>query len=83
MGHAINKILKDIILRQNIINGRRVHYRPGWDCHGLPIELKAMSSTVDKVLKPLDVRKKGKQFLVKFLSSLKSNHRIFQLVLLH
>lgn len=64
MGHAINKILKDIILRQNIINGRRVHYRPGWDCHGLPIELKAMSSasTDDKVFQPLEVRKRGKHF---------------------
>uniref|UniRef100_A0A182NGD9 isoleucine--tRNA ligase n=1 Tax=Anopheles dirus TaxID=7168 RepID=A0A182NGD9_9DIPT len=44
MGHAINKILKDLILKHNIISGRRVHYVPGWDCHGLPIELKALEA---------------------------------------
>ncbi|KAJ8514839.1 hypothetical protein ONZ45_g7687 [Pleurotus djamor] len=42
MGHALNKILKDIINRFNMSRGRRVHYIPGWDCHGLPIENKAL-----------------------------------------
>ncbi|TKA32547.1 hypothetical protein B0A50_01655 [Salinomyces thailandicus] len=42
VGHALNKILKDLILRSQLQRGRRVHYRPGWDCHGLPIELKAL-----------------------------------------
>ena len=41
MGHALNKILKDVINRYKLMKGHRVHYRPGWDCHGLPIELKA------------------------------------------
>jgi isoleucyl-tRNA synthetase len=41
-GHALNKILKDIIVRSKLGRGNRVHYRPGWDCHGLPIELKAL-----------------------------------------
>jgi isoleucyl-tRNA synthetase len=41
-GHALNKILKDIIVRSKLGSGNRVHYRPGWDCHGLPIELKAL-----------------------------------------
>ena len=41
MGHALNKILKDFINRYKLMKGHRVHYRPGWDCHGLPIELKA------------------------------------------
>lgn len=36
MGHALNKILKDFILRSQF--GKDVEYRPGWDCHGLPIE---------------------------------------------
>lgn len=61
MGHAINKILKDIILRNHIIKGRRVHYRPGWDCHGLPIELKAITSGEQK-LDALQVRRKARQF---------------------
>ena len=42
MGHAVNKILKDITNRWKVLNGYRCHYVPGWDCHGLPIELKAL-----------------------------------------
>ena len=44
IGHALNKILKDIICRFQIAQGKRVHYVPGWDCHGLPIELKALQA---------------------------------------
>ncbi len=40
IGHAINKILKDIIIKTKILNGFDSPYVPGWDCHGLPIELK-------------------------------------------
>ncbi|TFH27097.1 MAG: isoleucine--tRNA ligase, partial [Myxococcales bacterium] len=39
IGHALNKILKDIILKYRHLAGWRTPYRPGWDCHGLPIEL--------------------------------------------
>ncbi len=39
MGHAINKILKDIIVKSRLVAGFRSPYVPGWDCHGLPIEL--------------------------------------------
>ncbi|KAG6816435.1 hypothetical protein H0H87_006097 [Tephrocybe sp. NHM501043] len=42
MGHALNKILKDIINRFHVSMGRKVNYIPGWDCHGLPIENKAL-----------------------------------------
>jgi isoleucyl-tRNA synthetase len=42
IGHALNKILKDIVNRYAILQGRRVHFVPGFDCHGLPIEMKAM-----------------------------------------
>lgn len=42
LGHALNKVLKDIILRFNMLKGKKVYYQPGWDCHGLPIELKAL-----------------------------------------
>jgi len=40
MGHALNKILKDIIVRYKTMKGYHTHYIPGWDCHGLPIEQK-------------------------------------------
>ncbi|KAK9475914.1 tRNA synthetases class I-domain-containing protein [Lipomyces japonicus] len=42
LGHAVNKITKDIILRYQILQGRQVSFIPGWDCHGLPIELKVL-----------------------------------------
>ncbi len=38
IGHAMNKILKDIILKTRQLKGMDAHYVPGWDCHGLPIE---------------------------------------------
>ncbi|MCJ1224759.1 isoleucine-tRNA ligase [Toensbergia leucococca] len=42
VGHALNKILKDIVCRFQLSQGKRIDYVPGWDCHGLPIELKAL-----------------------------------------
>ena len=38
IGHALNKILKDIIIKHNYFAGKSVRFTPGWDCHGLPIE---------------------------------------------
>jgi isoleucyl-tRNA synthetase len=40
IGHALNKILKDVIIRSQQMLGKDAHYVPGWDCHGLPIEWK-------------------------------------------
>ena len=40
IGHALNKILKDVIVRSQQMMGRDANYVPGWDCHGLPIEWK-------------------------------------------
>ena len=39
IGHAVNKILKDFIIKSKTLSGFDVPYVPGWDCHGLPIEL--------------------------------------------
>jgi isoleucyl-tRNA synthetase len=47
IGHALNKILKDIVVKFHAMAGEVADYVPGWDCHGLPIELK-----VDKELGP-------------------------------
>ncbi len=38
VGHALNKILKDIVIKYHYFSGKKVYYTPGWDCHGLPIE---------------------------------------------
>src|SRR5690242_670496 len=40
IGHALNKILKDVVNRSRQMNGDNALYIPGWDCHGLPIEWK-------------------------------------------
>jgi isoleucyl-tRNA synthetase len=40
IGHALNKILKDMIIKYHYFQGRDIRYTPGWDCHGLPIEQK-------------------------------------------
>jgi len=68
MGHALNKILKDIINKYQIMNGRKVHFIPGWDCHGLPIELKVLQSLKKderKELTPLKLRKKAAEYAKK------------------
>ncbi|CAB4478517.1 unnamed protein product [Rhizophagus irregularis] len=62
--HALNKILKDIINRYKVLHGYKVNYIPGWDCHGLPIELKALKELrgVDKSsLTPLQIRDVAKK----------------------
>ncbi|GAX16043.1 isoleucyl-tRNA synthetase [Fistulifera solaris] len=64
-GHALNKILKDFVNRKQLLNGKQVHYIPGWDCHGLPIELKVlqtMSSKERSGLTPVTLRQKAAAF---------------------
>ncbi|UZQ56349.1 isoleucine--tRNA ligase [Trichothermofontia sichuanensis B231] len=65
MGHALNKILKDIINKYQLLRGRKVRYVPGWDCHGLPIELKvlqAMTPAERQASTPLELRQRAKQY---------------------
>ncbi|XP_038148635.1 isoleucine--tRNA ligase, mitochondrial isoform X2 [Cyprinodon tularosa] len=62
VGHALNKILKDIRNRFEVLRGRQVHYIPGWDCHGLPIELKALGELGTSGLSPLEIRQKAREF---------------------
>ena len=59
MGTALNKVLKDIIVRYKNMNGYCSPYIPGWDTHGLPIELKALKALgVDKgAISPVELRK--------------------------
>jgi isoleucyl-tRNA synthetase len=62
IGHALNKILKDIINRYQILQGKQVHYVPGWDCHGLPIELKVLQTMSDNEranMTPVDLRRRA------------------------
>jgi isoleucyl-tRNA synthetase len=48
IGHALNKILKDIIVKSKTMAGYRAPYIPGWDCHGLPIEHQVLKELGDK-----------------------------------
>ena len=65
MGTALNKILKDFVVKSQTMLGKRVPYVPGWDCHGLPIEYKVVKES--RALSPLEVRKKSEAFARKFI----------------
>jgi len=76
IGHALNKILKDIINRYQLLKGRKVRYVPGWDCHGLPIELKVlqnMKSAERQNLTPLQLRQKAKEFALATVNEQRQN----------
>jgi isoleucyl-tRNA synthetase len=49
MGHTLNKVLKDIVVRYKSMRGHRAPYVPGWDCHGLPIEQQVLKKVGDKI----------------------------------
>jgi len=55
LGHAVNKILKDMVIKSRLLAGFRSPYVPGWDCHGLPIELQ-VEKKVGKVGRKVDAR---------------------------
>src|SRR5437764_13636575 len=65
MGTALNKILKDFVVKSQTMLGKRAPYVPGWDCHGLPIEYKVVKES--RSLSPLEVRKKCEAFARKFI----------------
>ncbi|MFW5971235.1 MAG: isoleucine--tRNA ligase [Desulfovermiculus sp.] len=69
LGTAMNKILKDIIVKSQNLTGKRAQYVPGWDCHGLPIELKVEQELgqAKKKLSTLEVRKSCRKYALKYL----------------
>eukprot|EP00834_Sanchytrium_tribonematis_P000485 NODE_9_length_64580_cov_1.431941.p12 type:complete len:432 gc:universal NODE_9_length_64580_cov_1.431941:25802-24507(-) len=71
IGHALNKIIKDITLRYRLLRGNQVYMRPGFDTHGLPVELKARQ----KAKNPLEIRSEARQYA---LSCLKQQSLQFQ-----
>jgi isoleucyl-tRNA synthetase len=68
-GHALNKSLKDFVVKSKTMAGFDSPYVPGWDCHGLPIEIKVDESLGRKKLEmePLDVRKACRKYAEKYL----------------
>ena len=74
MGTALNKIIKDIIIREKNMSGYCAPYVPGYDTHGLPIELKALSSLGDKKagISKLELRKICKEFATEHIDVMNS-----------
>lgn len=77
IGTALNKLLKDIIMRYKTMRGFRAPYVPGWDCHGLPIEHKVMKElhAKAKTLSPLEIRKACAEFSESFIEKQRRQFR--------
>ena len=73
MGTALNKVLKDLIVKSRAMAGFRAPYIPGWDCHGLPIEFKVVKES--KGLSPLEVRKRSEAYARKYIDIQKRQFR--------
>lgn len=69
IGHALNKILKDIIVKHKTMSGFKAPYVPGWDCHGLPIELNVTKELGHKAetMPKVEIRKLCREYAEKFV----------------
>lgn len=69
LGHVINKVLKDIVVKYKTMTGFDAPYVPGWDCHGLPIEAKIMTELGDKAkeMTKLEIRKLCQKYASKYV----------------
>src|SRR5438067_5912402 len=65
MGTALNKVLKDIVVKSRTMLGFRAPFVPGWDCHGLPIEFKVVKES--RGLSPVEVRRRSEEYARKFI----------------
>ena len=65
MGTALNKVLKDLVVKSKSMAGFRAPFVPGWDCHGLPIEFKVVKES--RGLSPVEVRRKSEEYARKFI----------------
>ncbi|MGB7949459.1 MAG: class I tRNA ligase family protein, partial [Candidatus Binatia bacterium] len=71
IGHALNKILKDVIVKYKSMTGYAAPYVPGWDCHGLPIELqveKNIGRAKKLTLSKAEIRKLCREYAEKYIS---------------
>ena len=71
IGHALNKILKDFIVKYHYFDGKSVRFTPGWDCHGLPIEQqieKKLTTAKKESLKKTKIRELCREHAKKFVN---------------
>ncbi len=84
IGHALNKVLKDIIVKQNYFNNKSVRFTPGWDCHGLPIEQQVEKKLGGKKKKELlensKVRKLCREHAAKFVDIQKEEFKTLGII---
>ena len=73
MGTALNKILKDLILKSKTMAGFETPYIPGWDCHGLPIEFKVVQDA--QGLEPAEIRRRCEEFARSFIDIQRDSFR--------
>ncbi len=73
MGTALNKILKDLVLKTKTMAGFAAPYVPGWDCHGLPIEFKVVQEARD--LEPAEIRRRCTEFAKKYIDIQRNSFR--------
>ncbi|HKL77567.1 MAG TPA: isoleucine--tRNA ligase [Gammaproteobacteria bacterium] len=62
IGHAVNKILKDVICKSRHLAGYDAPYVPGWDCHGLPIEQKVEEQLAGEEVSPAEFRRRCREY---------------------
>ncbi len=65
MGTALNKVLKDLIVKSKTMAGFHAPYVPGWDCHGLPIEFRVVKESTG--LSPVEIRRKSEEYARKYI----------------
>ncbi|MFO7630038.1 MAG: isoleucine--tRNA ligase, partial [Prochlorococcaceae cyanobacterium] len=78
VGHALNKILKDIINKTALLQGKKARFVPGWDCHGLLIELKVLqglSSSERAELTPVSLRQKAHAYALEQVEGQKAGFK--------
>lgn len=76
LGTALNKVLKDMIVRHKNLSGFQAPYTPGWDTHGLPIELKAIKEIgVTTDFTPIELRKVCHDFALRFVENQKAQFK--------
>ncbi|MDQ7834048.1 MAG: isoleucine--tRNA ligase [Humidesulfovibrio sp.] len=77
MGTAMNKVLKDIVVKSRNMSGQKAEYVPGWDCHGLPIEHKVETELKKKKkeLPAVVIRKLCREYALKFLDIQRSEFK--------
>jgi isoleucyl-tRNA synthetase len=77
LGHALNKCIKDFVVKTKTMAGFDAPYVPGWDCHGLPIEIKVDEQLGGKKLAmdPVEVRKACRKYAAKFIDLQRSQFK--------